>query len=73
VPFSGGAGMCPGRNVVLLTSSVMLATLTAEPDLAVDGAPLPPGGPLPGSLSPFGLSFRPRRSLAAAPGQGSRD
>jgi cytochrome P450 len=68
VPFSGGAGMCPGRNVVLLTSSVMLATLTVEHDLAVDGAPLPAGGPLPGTLSPFGLSFRPRRLLAAAPG-----
>jgi cytochrome P450 len=28
VPFNGGPAMCPGRNVVLLTASVMLAALT---------------------------------------------
>ncbi len=59
VPFSGGPGMCPGRNVVLLTSSVMLATLSAERDLVVEGAPVEPDRPLPGTVSPFELRFRP--------------
>jgi cytochrome P450 len=58
VPFSGGPGMCPGRNVVLLTSSVMLATLSAERDLVAEGAPVDPAEPLPGLVSPFALRFR---------------
>jgi cytochrome P450 len=68
VPFSGGPGMCPGRNVVLLTASVLLATLLAEHDLQVTGADLPAGGPLPGTVSPFGLEFRLRRMSGAVPG-----
>jgi cytochrome P450 len=58
VPFSGGPGMCPGRNVVLLTASVLLGCLSTGRRFAVEGADLPPGGPLPGTVSPFGLRFR---------------
>lgn len=58
VPFSGGPAMCPGRNVVLLMASTVLGRLVAERRYAVAGAPLRPGEPLPGSLSPFHLRFR---------------
>jgi cytochrome P450 len=58
VPFSGGPGMCPGRNVVLLTASTMLATLLERHDLRLlAGADLDPSRPLPGTLSPFALRF----------------
>jgi cytochrome P450 len=59
IPFSGGPGICPGRNVVLLTASAMLAAL-------VEGGReirlLSPGGmgaegPLPGTLNHFGIRF----------------
>ncbi|MFC7403266.1 cytochrome P450 [Citricoccus sp. GCM10030269] len=58
VPFSGGPGMCPGRNVVLLTSSMVLGELlrrrefTAQKPLNTD--------PLPGTLSPFSSRFSVR-------------
>lgn len=59
VPFSGGPAMCPGRNVVLLTASVMLAALTERHRFTIRGAPLDPARPLPGTLSPFRLRFEP--------------
>ena len=57
VPFSGGPGMCPGRNVVLLTASTVLAELVRRHDYT-------PKRPLdteqlPGTLSPFSLRFTP--------------
>lgn len=58
VPFSGGPGMCPGRNVALLTATTMLATLL-EQDWRVDDRRLGAGQPLPGTLSPFELTFIP--------------
>jgi cytochrome P450 len=58
IPFSGGPGECPGRNLVLLVASTVLANLVAghEPRL------LPPTRldattPLPGTLDPFSLKF----------------
>jgi cytochrome P450 len=61
VPFSAGPGMCPGRNVVLLTASTMLATLIGERDWHMTGAPIDPERPLPGTVSPFRLRYTPQR------------
>jgi hypothetical protein len=51
-----------GRNVLLLTASVMLATLVREHDLRLGGGQLDAGRPLPGTLDPFGLRFEPGSS-----------
>ncbi len=59
VPFSGGPAMCPGRNVVLLTASVMLAALTERHRFSVTSTPLSRTRPMPGTLSPFRLRFQP--------------
>lgn len=62
IPFSGGPAMCPGRNLVLLLTSHLLATLLHGRELALDPAHrLRPDGPLPGLLNPYGLRFRLRR------------
>lgn len=58
VPFSGGPGMCPGRNVVLLTASTVLAELVRRHDYTPQ-RPLDTEQ-LPGTLSPFSLRFTPR-------------
>jgi cytochrome P450 len=60
VPFSGGPGMCPGRDVVLLTSSMMLGELLRRRSLT-PRAPLRTDR-LPGTLSPFSavLDVAPR-------------
>ncbi|NUL45753.1 cytochrome P450 [Cellulosimicrobium funkei] len=55
VPFSGGPGMCPGRNVVLLTSSLVLGELLNRRELTA-GKPLDTNR-LPGTLSPFSTTF----------------
>lgn len=60
VPFSAGPGMCPGRNVVLLTASVLLATLVERHGWALTRGPVRSGHPMPGTLSPFTLRFVPR-------------
>lgn len=57
VPFSAGPGICPGRNVVLLTCSLTLAALTSRLSVSVlDGTRLSPGA-LPSVLDPFSLSL----------------
>ncbi|HXV91659.1 MAG TPA: cytochrome P450 [Pseudonocardia sp.] len=61
VPFSGGPGTCPGRNLVLLTTSLLLACLVEHRLSRVEGAALDPDDRLPGTLSPFGLRFVPAR------------
>jgi cytochrome P450 len=60
VPFSSGPAMCPGRNVVLLTASLSLAALLESRAYELSGAELGPDIRLPGTLSPFRLSFRMR-------------
>jgi cytochrome P450 len=58
VPFSGGPGMCPGRNLVLLTTSTFLAVLLSRLDVRLDPPDrLDPARALPGTLSPYGLRF----------------
>lgn len=56
IPFSGGPAICPGRNLVLLTSSAMLARLLDGPQFRlVGGAELSPGRPLPATLNNYAL------------------
>jgi hypothetical protein len=58
IPFSAGPAGCPGRRLVLLLTSALLATLFGGQELrqvppkALDGA-----APLPATLSPFDLRF----------------
>jgi cytochrome P450 len=62
VPFSAGSAECPGRNLVLLTTSSFLALLLRDHDYEqVGGRRLDPGRPLPRTLSPFRLRFAARR------------
>lgn len=59
VPFSGGPGICPGRHIVLLVTSRLLAALqrrarwTLQPPEKLNGQV-----PMPSLLSPFHLRFR---------------
>jgi cytochrome P450 len=58
IPFSDGPAACPGRNLVLLLTSSLLAALLERHEIrqAAPG-PLDRGRPLPATLSPFGLRF----------------
>ncbi|MFD0688077.1 cytochrome P450 [Actinomadura fibrosa] len=63
VPFSGGPGECPGRNLSLLSASHFTAALLRAYDLRQDAGLRPSADrPLPRTLSPFRLGFdaRPR-------------
>lgn len=57
VPFSGGPAACPGRNVVLLVASHLLARL-AERDLRVARGRYLARDPLPATVDHLGLRFR---------------
>ncbi|MCD0452062.1 cytochrome P450 [Actinocorallia sp. API 0066] len=62
VPFSGGPAECPGRDLVMLTTSVFLAELVRDHVYRqTAGRRLSPGLPLPGSFSPYRLRFAVRR------------
>jgi cytochrome P450 len=63
VPFSGGPARCPGRDLVLLTTSAVLAGLLERHDVGLAAGRRPePGRPLPHSLEHTGLRFDLRRS-----------
>ena len=52
VPFSDGPGACPGRNLVLLMTSLLLGGLLRRYDFRPEGASrLDPGHPLPGTFN----------------------
>ncbi|GIH15045.1 cytochrome P450 [Rugosimonospora africana] len=52
IPFSGGPGVCPGRNLVLLVTSVLLAELRREHRFTLRSRPaLTPQRPLPYMLN----------------------
>jgi cytochrome P450 len=65
VPFSAGPAECPGRNVVLLTTSTLLANLLSRLDLRLQSTPgLSRNEPLPMTLNQLTLRFgvEPARS-----------
>jgi len=69
IPFSGGPAMCPGRNLVLLLASSMLAALLAGPPLRLKRpARLDPRRPLPGTLNNYSLRFALAGGRAGASG-----
>jgi len=58
IPFSGGPGICPGRNLVLLVTSAMVAALVESGEVRLDSSPgMDPGRRLPGTLNHYGLRF----------------
>lgn len=68
VPFSAGPAACPGRNLVLLVTSTLLARMLAAADFRVVSDPVPaPDRPLPNTFDNFGLKFEVART-AGAPG-----
>ncbi|MDQ0824468.1 cytochrome P450 [Arthrobacter sp. B2I5] len=58
VPFSDGPARCPGRQLVLLMTSALLARLLRKNTFALESARLSPDRPLPGTLNHFALRFR---------------
>jgi cytochrome P450 len=57
VPFSAGPVTCPGQNLVLLLSSVMLGTFLRYRYRLDPPDRLDPSGDLPSVLDPFDLTF----------------
>lgn len=58
VPFSAGPAQCPGQNLVLFVTSMVLAQLFSRMDLRLSCSPaLLPDQPLPVTLNQFGLEF----------------
>lgn len=62
IPFSDGPVVCPGQNLVLLTTSTMIASLLEQLELTLDPVDrLRTDRPLPSVFSPFDLAFTARR------------
>lgn len=58
IPFSAGPAGCPGRNLVLLIGSAMLANILEAGDIRLASHPkIKPGVDLPGTLNNYGLRF----------------
>jgi cytochrome P450 len=60
IPFSDGPGVCPGRNVVLLSTTAFLAAIIDRHDVTLTShhqRTLNSEKPLPGTLNNFGLRF----------------
>jgi cytochrome P450 len=58
IPFSDGPGVCPGRNLVLLTASTMLSVLL-EREVRMDRPDrLDPSEPMPGVLDNYSVRFK---------------
>jgi cytochrome P450 len=64
VQFSEGPGVCPGQNLVLLTTSAFLATLLEHQDHALTHPTRLDPAAVPGVVSPFRVRFHtePRRT-----------
>ena len=60
IPFSAGPAICPGRNLVLHTTSALLGRLLQEWELTLTDDRLNPSLPLPGTLDMFTLRFAVR-------------
>ncbi len=62
VPFSAGPAECPGRNLVLMATSTMLANLLHALTLRLTSTPpLTPNEPLPMTLNQLTLEFSAQR------------
>ncbi|WP_280455950.1 cytochrome P450, partial [Nocardia brasiliensis] len=64
VPFSAGPAACPGRDLVLFVTSMLLAELVRTCTFELRSTPaLDPGAPLPLTYNNFGIEFAvtPRR------------
>jgi cytochrome P450 len=60
IPFSAGPARCPGRDLVLMLTSAMLAGLLEDLEWRLVPPPvLDPGRPLPGTLDNYTLRFEP--------------
>jgi cytochrome P450 len=59
VPFSDGPAQCPGRNLTLMLSSMMLAAMLRRGFAPAGPARLDPAQPLPATLSAYELRFGP--------------
>jgi cytochrome P450 len=58
IPFSGGPAICPGRNLVLLLTSAMLAALLRDRPVRLKPPDrLDAKRPLPGTLNNYSLRF----------------
>jgi len=58
IPFSEGPVVCPGRQLVLMVTSAMLAHLIEARDYTLKHPhPLDASAPLPGTLNNYGLQF----------------
>lgn len=58
VPFSLGSGRCPGRDLVLLLASTMLAEILGGHEVRLlQPSRMDPDRPLPGTLNHFSLRF----------------
>ncbi|MEX0647724.1 MAG: cytochrome P450 [Balneolaceae bacterium] len=58
IPFSGGPAICPGRHIVLLLTSAMLAALFRKRRFFLKNPErLDPAQPLPSTLNNFSLEF----------------
>jgi cytochrome P450 len=57
VPFSAGPAECPGRNLVLFSTSTALAHLLRQLEIKLVTPTLRPEEPLPLTLNQFGLEF----------------
>jgi cytochrome P450 len=58
VPFSAGPAECPGRNLVLFTTSSLAANLLSRLHFRLTSAPRPtPGQPLPMTFNQLALEF----------------
>nr|WP_290983664.1 cytochrome P450 [Halomonas sp.] len=71
LPFSAGPGICPGRHIVLLVTSAVLAALMKRHRFSLDPPDrLAEDKPMPALLSNFHLCFRvkPADSIASQKG-----
>jgi cytochrome P450 len=57
IPFSGGPAVCPGRNLVLLLTSQMLANLVGGRVLRMESPERMEPAELPGTLDNYSLRF----------------
>ena len=58
IPFSGGPVICPGRHLVLLVASTMLAALMGDREVWLKPlVRLDARKPLPGTLDNYALRF----------------